>query len=129
MPAETRSKSENKMSQSILELFSEGANITSKKQLEEKIGNADLNDILFAILVTHRASLDRVGVLEKRVAELEDQIKHDQSRLEDSILRQEAYSGRNTVILAGIPELETETSDSIEPVSYTHLTLPTILRV
>jgi hypothetical protein len=83
MPTNTRSQTESKMphSNSILDLFS---GVTSKKQLKEKIGNADLNDILFAILVTCRTSLDRFAALGSRAAELEDKIQH-QSNLEDII--------------------------------------------
>ena len=119
----TRGKS-NSMSNPIIDLFKNGEEITSKTQLKEKIGNADLNDILFAILVTHRASMDRVAVLENRVAELE----HNNSRLEDRILRQEAYSGRNTIILGGLPEAENETPESLEKevVSVLQVADPTI---
>lgn len=106
----TRSKGNSKPENTISDLFADGVTISSKEELVERIGEADLNDILFAILANHQASVGRIAVLESRVSELEAQV----SEMSDRALRQEAYSGRNTVILAGLPEPEDETPAALE---------------
>ena len=109
----TRSKQSNNANSDnnpILDLFAEGVNITTKQQLVDIVGQADLNDILFAIIGVHKASLGRVAELEAKVHQLESEV----SELGDRALRQEAYSGRNTVILAGLPETKDETPAALE---------------
>eukprot|EP00116_Pleurobrachia_bachei_P019419 sb/3479681/ len=118
--ADIESKNSESLSGPIFELFSDDASITTKEQLVERIGTADLNDILLAIIANHRVSAGRVAKLEKRVSQLEEQVTslgeqlQHQSLLEDRVLRQEAYSGRNTIILDGLPESTNETPETLE---------------
>lgn len=53
---------------------------------------------------------DMVDIKEKLKNSLEPQSRE----LDDRLLRQEAYSGRNTIIVAGLPEADSETPDSLE---------------
>eukprot|EP00116_Pleurobrachia_bachei_P007289 sb/3467551/ len=121
----------------IFDLFAPGApQICTKKQLQQKISNLDLYDVVIAVLINHHSSADLVSQLETKVCDLEQQVvdlKKDvvvlqeklaeplplpppqvDPKLEDRVLRQEAYSGRNTIILAGLPEDDAETADSLE---------------
>eukprot|EP00116_Pleurobrachia_bachei_P008342 sb/3468604/ len=102
----------------ISDLFKPGAPpITTKKQLQSMFSSLDLFDVFLAVLINHQASTTLVTELSNRVVELEEEIddlKEKSRDLDDRLLRQEAYSGRNTIIVAGLPEIDTETPDSLE---------------
>ena len=125
--------SQPKDSVSISDLFLPDATpITSKKQLKDKFNNLDLYDVFLGVLMNNRTSAILVSQLTTRVQELEDLVEdlrddmvivkeklknslEPQSRdLDDRLLRQEAYSGRNTIIVAELPEADSETPDSLQ---------------
>ena len=108
--------------------------ITSKQQLKQKITSIDLHDVVLALHLNTHSSFGLVSQLQNKVCELEQQVvdlKKDvevlkeklaepplppqqDPHLEDRVLRQEAYSGRNTIILAGLKEEESETQTSLQ---------------
>ena len=127
----------------IQELFAPGAPlITTKAQLKQKFSSLDLFDVFLAVLFNHHSSADRIVQLETKVGELEDklalqeermsalegdiqelkrtqsvappQTSDSDSQLADRVLRQEAYSGRNTIILAGLQDSDAETTEQLE---------------
>lgn len=116
----TRSQSTMQTTSPISALFEPGAEITCKDDLVKIVGNADLHDVLFALVVANRVSATRVGELEERVTQLEEEVGslkeslQHRAELEDRVLRQEAYSGRNTIVLAGVPVAENETPQMLE---------------
>eukprot|EP00116_Pleurobrachia_bachei_P000903 sb/3461165/ len=119
----------------IYDLFAPDAPlITSKQQLKQKITTIDLHDVVLALHLNTQSNFGLVTQLQSKVSELEQQVvdlKKDvvvlqeklaapppppqqDPQLEDRVLRQEAYSGRNTIILAELPEEESETPGSLQ---------------
>ena len=119
----------------IYDLFASNSQlITSKQQLKQKITTIDLHDVVLALHLNTHSNFGLVTQLQNKVCELEQQVdelkndveilkekisapppppQHD-PHLEDRVLRQEAYSGRNTIILAELPEEDSETPASLQ---------------
>ena len=97
----------------ILDLFNGGADITirSREDLKKHLSvPASADDVLIALLCMFKQQKEREDVLVERVASLTEKV----TNLEDRLLRSEAYSGRNTIILGGIPDQENESPQQLE---------------
>lgn len=85
--------------------------IRSREDLMKHISTpASADDILIALFCVMKQQRAREVVLEDKVASLTRQV----SSLEEQLLRTEAYQGRNTVILGGVPESAEETPAQLE---------------
>lgn len=117
----TSSKSESDpVSSPILEIFNspESVNICSKEDLRKHFKNpAGIEDVLLALFCMSKQQREKEILLENRVVSLTSEVNRlttDLEKVEDRLLRSEAYQGRNTVLLDGVPDSTNETQKQLE---------------